>query len=138
MSSHLPLSATMNKNCCRYYHPDSTPLSLSLTFYSSPLHSLSHSLTSSPPLLLLLPCSLTPSLSLLSVFRHFPQQHYDPVGPLVSASALAVGGQHPPVTGGVPAGARPPLQRPALPTGHGGGGVDAHAPPVRLGEDQVC
>ena len=131
------LSLLWTKTADDIISPDSTSLSLSLWLQILDLipllHILYHSPTSSSSHLI----SPLPALSPLSVFRHLPQQHYGLLGPSVSTSALAVGGQHPPVVGGLPAGAGPPFQRPALPTGHGGGGVDAHAPPVRLREDQV-
>ena len=99
--------------------------------------------TSNPESLPLLPPPFFPFqtptliLRLPSLLRHLPRRHGGPLGAPGGTPALAVGGQHPPVAGGLPAGASPPVQRPALPTGHGGGGVDAHAPPVRLRKDQV-
>jgi len=50
---------------------------------------------------------------------------------------VPVGGQHPPVAGGVSPGARAPVQGAAVPASHGGGGLDPHAPPLRLGAHQV-
>lgn len=141
MSSHLPLSASSEQkllmilsaltqllSLClsdfKSWVPPPSALSLSLPYTLSFLH---HHLFLSHTLI----------LCLRFLFRHLPQQHYGPLGPPVSTSALAVRGQHPPVVGGLPTRAGSPVQRPALPTGHGGGGVDAHAPPVRLREDQV-
>lgn len=141
MSSHLPLSASSEQKLLMILSALTQLLSLCLSdskFWISSRCCTSF-ITPQHPHHLICPCVVSPlSLSLsLSVCRHLPQQHYGLLGPSVSTSALAVGGQHPPVVGGLPAGAGPPVQRPALPTGHGGGGVDAHAPPVRLREDQV-
>lgn len=71
------------------------------------------------------------------LFRNIPQQHYGPFRPPIRTSALAVRSQHPPIVGGVSAGAGSPVQRPGLPTGHAGAGVDAYATPIRLRENQV-
>lgn len=73
----------------------------------------------------------------LTLSRHLLQQHYSAPRRPVSTSVLPVRGQHPPILGGVPTGTSPPVQRPALPTAHAGGGVDAHAPPIRLRKNQV-
>lgn len=138
----LPWTKTADDIIC----PDSTSLSLSPTSKSWVPPPSAHPLCDSPTSSVFLIISFflffvcvfqNLTLCLPSLLRHLPQQHYDLIGAPFGTTALAVRGQHPPIVGGLPAGAGSPVQRPALPTGHGGGGVDAHAPPIRLREDQV-
>lgn len=70
------------------------------------------------------------------LLRHVPQLYSAPWCPH-SAAAIALGGEHPPLAGRVPAWPCAPVQRAAVPAGHAGVGLGAHASPVRFREDQV-
>lgn len=141
MLTHLPLSTSSEQELLMILAALTQLLFLCLSDFKSPVPP-SFCTSSSLPYILtsLLHYPLRPTLLILRLcfpFRHLPQQHYSPLRPPVSTSALAVRGQHPPIAGGLPFGPCSPVQRPALPTGHGGGGMDTHAPPIRLREDQV-